>query len=195
MTVDDNELWVLSYYRASEISGSLFFGRLARSIKAGPIQRDMTRHFSDEALHAWYWSSCIERLGAQPLNLKEAYQDQYLAAAGMPVNVMEVLAITQVFERRVIHQYARHGRVSGLNPIVRDTLQRIMADEKWHIEWVGKALRALEKDYGKALIEQTLTRLRAADQEVYRKTMQEHDERIQHLTRHTSDLKGLGKCL
>jgi bacterioferritin (cytochrome b1) len=193
MAVSDNELWVLSYYRASEISGSLFFGRLARSMKPGPIQRDMTRHFSDEALHAWYWSSCIERLGAQPLNIKDAYQDQYLAAAGMPANVMEVLAITQVFERRVIHQYARHGRVTGLDPVVRDTLQKIMADERWHIEWVGKALRALEKDYGKALIEQTLIRCRAADREIYRKTMLEHDERIRHLAPRARDLGGLAR--
>src|SRR5207244_5261114 len=107
----------LSFYRTSEISGSLFFGRLARSMKPGPIQRDMTKHFSDEALHAWYWTSCIENLGAQPLKLREAYQDQYLAAAGMPANLMEILAITQIFERRVVNQYARHSRLSNVDPV------------------------------------------------------------------------------
>ncbi len=99
--VDENELWILSFYRTSEISGALFFGRLARTMKPGEIQRDMTKHFSDESMHAWYWTACIEKLGAHALKLEQSYQDQYLAAAGLPVNIMEVLAITQVFEKRV----------------------------------------------------------------------------------------------
>jgi len=177
----ENELWILSFYRTSEISGALFFGRLARSLKPGAIQRDMTKHFSDEALHAWYWTSCIENLGAQPLKLSEAYQDQYLAAAGMPANLMEVLAITQIFEKRVIHQYARHRRVPNVPPRVRETLDKITEDEKWHITWIRDALKGMEPEYGKDLIEATLNRFWEADQEVYRKTMEEHEERIRHL--------------
>lgn len=181
--LSENELWILSFYRTSEISGALFFGKLAKSMKPGNIQRDMTKHFSDEALHSWYWTSCIERLGAQALKLSEAYQDQYLAAAGMPVNLMEVLAITQVFEKRVVNQYARHHQVPGLQPEVRDTLAMIMVDEKWHIEWIHDALKRMEPEYGKDFIEATLSRFRQADQDVYGKTMQEHEERIEDLVR------------
>jgi hypothetical protein len=184
MLLSEDELWVLSFYRISEISGALFFGKLAKSMKPGELQRDMTRHFSDEALHAWYWTSCIERLGAQPLKLSEAYQDQYLATAGMPVNLMEVLAITQVFEKRVINQYARHNQIPGLQPEVRDTLARIMVDEKWHIEWIHGALKHMETEYGKDVIEATLGRFWQADQDVYSKTMREHEERM-------TDLAGL----
>ena len=179
--VDENELWILSFYRTSEISGALFFGKLAKSMKPGEIQRDMTKHFSDEALHSWYWTSCIERLGAQALKLSQAYQDQYLAAAGMPVNLMEVLAITQVFEKRVVNQYARHSQVPGLQQEVSDTLAKIMIDEKWHIEWIRDALKKMESEYGKDLIDATLTRFWQADQGVYSKTMQEHEERIASL--------------
>jgi hypothetical protein len=181
--LSENELWILSFYRTSEISGALFFGKLAKSMKPGAIQRDMTKHFSDEALHSWYWTSCIERLGAQPMKLSESYQDQYLGAAGLPVNLMEVLAITQVFEKRVINQYARHNQVPGLQTEVRETLATIMIDEKWHIEWIHDALKSMEPDYGKDLIEATLERFRQADQDVYSKTMQEHEERITHLVR------------
>ena len=177
----ENELWLLSFYRTSEIGGALFFGRLARSMKQGANQRDMTRHFADEAQHAWLWTSCIERLGAHPLKLTDAYQDQYLAAAGLPVNLMEVLAVTQVFESRVINQYARHQRASGLHPIVGETLERIMEDEKWHVEWVRRALRAMEPEYGKERIEKTIRHFREADEEVYRKTVLEHEERVAHL--------------
>jgi bacterioferritin (cytochrome b1) len=179
--LSENELWLLSFYRTSEISGSLFFGRLAKSLKPSAIQHDMTKHFSDEALHAWHWSACIEGLGAKPLKLTEAYQDQYLTAAGAPSNLMEVLAITQVFEKRVIHQYSRHREVEGLRPIIERTLSTIMQDERWHIQWIGKALKSMEPEYGKELIEKTLKRFWQADQEVYRKTVNEHEDRIQHL--------------
>lgn len=181
--LDENLLWILSFYRTSEISGALFFGRLARSMRPGPIQRDMTKHFSDEGMHAWYWTSCIERLGGEPLKLGEAYQDQYLTAAGMPVNLMEVLAITQIFEKRVIQQYSLHHSLPGIEPEVKETLNKIMQDEKWHIQWIRDALKSMESEYGKETIEATLKRFSEADQQVYFKTMKEHEERVQHLLR------------
>lgn len=108
MKIDENLHWILSFYRTSEISGALFFGELARSLRPSAIQQDMTRHFADEANHARIWTDCMESLGVEPLKLPTAYQNQYLAAAGMPVNLMEILAITQVFEKRVVAQYALH---------------------------------------------------------------------------------------
>ena len=183
MPLPEDHLWLLSFYRTSEISGSLFFGKLARTLRPGPIQIDMTKHFADEASHAWYWTECIRDRGGEPMKLEDAYQDQYAAAAGMPANLMEVLAITQVFERRVINQYTRHARLEGLAvPVVR-TLERIMQDELWHIDWVKKALESLEPEYGKDTIEKTLERLRAADREVYERTTKEHEQRLDALFR------------
>jgi len=179
--LNENELWILSFYRTSEISGSLFFGKLARTLRPGPIQIDMTKHFADEAQHAWYWTECIRDLGAKPLKLADAYQDQYASTAGMPANLMEVLAITQIFERRVINQYTRHVKVPDLKPPIARTLEKIMQDELWHIDWVKKALESLEPEYGKGTIEQTIERFRAADREVYANTMKEHEERLRAL--------------
>ena len=187
--LEENDLWILSFYRTSEISGALFFGRLARSVKPGPIQHDLTKHFADEAQHAWYWTSCLERLGAQPLKLNEAYQDQYVTAAGLPANLMEVLAITQIFEKRVINQYAQHNQVQGVQPEVRETLAKIMTDEKWHIQWIGEALKKMEGEYGKDIVQATLKRFAEADREVYRQTILEHEERIQHLMRSKQELR------
>ena len=154
----ENELWILSFYRTSEISGALFFGQLARSMRPGPIQRDMTKHFSDESFHAWLWTHAIERLDAKPIRMREAYQDQYIAAAGLPANLMEVLAITQVFERRVIGLYKRHSRVPRIAPVVRETFERIMKDEEWHLKWVGEALKSMEPEYGKDHVKATVRR-------------------------------------
>jgi rubrerythrin len=179
--IHDDELWILSFYRRSEISGALFFGRLAQTIRAGPIQHDLTKHFSDESMHAWYWTDCIEKLGAKPIQVDRSYQDQYLEAAGLPVNIMEILAITQVFERRVIGQYALHRALPGLPAEVEATLNRIMQDEKWHIEWVRDALVSLEPEYGAEHIARTIERYAAADRHVYERTLDEHSGRLKDL--------------
>jgi len=178
MSLSDDELFILSYYRTSEINGSLFFGRLARALKPSPIQHDLTKHFADEAQHAWYWSSCIDRLGARPIKLATGYQDQYLEAVGLPLNLMEVLAITLVFEQRVIHQYSRHLKLPDLHPDIADTFSRIMEDEKWHLQWVREALVGMEDRFGKDHIKATLDRNRAADRDIYAKTLAEYDARL-----------------
>ena len=181
--IDENLRWLLSFYRISEISGALFFGQLARSMRPGQNQKDMTQHFADEAQHAGYWTECLAKLDSEPLRIGTAYQDQYIAAAGMPVNMMEVLAITQIFERRVINQYARHGKVPDLQPAIAETLGKIMEDEKWHLQWIAAALKRMEPDYGAETIEATLKRFWEADKEVYAKTTAEQEQRVIELFR------------
>lgn len=179
--LDENLHWILSFYRTSEISGALFFGELARALRPSAIQQDMTRHFADEANHARYWTDCLAELGAEPLKLPIAYQNQYIAAAGMPTNMMEILAITQVFEKRVVAQYSLHGKSPNTPKIVSDTIDEIMIDEQWHIQWIRDALKGMEDDYGADNIKDTLRRFTLADREVYQSTAQEHQERLGEL--------------
>lgn len=179
--IDENLHWILSFYRTSEIGGALFFGELARSLRPSAIQQDMTRHFADEANHARWWTDCLEELGVQPLKLATAYQNQYLAAAGMPANLMEILALTQVFEKRVVGQYALHAASPHTPEAVRRTLATIMQDERWHIRWIREALAGMESEYGADGIRDTLRRYTLADREVYRRTAREHEERIREL--------------
>ena len=181
MRIDENLHWILSFYRTSEISGALFFGELARSLRPSAIQQDMTRHFADEANHARFWTDCMAKLGVEPLKLPVAYQNQYLAAGGMPANLMEILAVTQVFEKRVVGQYALHRKSPNVPATVIETIDTIMEDEKWHIEWIREALKDMEPDYGEQTIRDTLRRYTLADREVYLKTAQEHEERLGEL--------------
>lgn len=190
MSLSDNDLWLLSFYRSSEINGALFFGRVARIVK-GPLQVDVTHHFSDEANHATYWTHCIDDLGHQPIRQNKAYQDQYLDAVGLPANLMEVMAITQVFEKRVINQYRRHLRSAGTHPRVRQTIETIMKDERWHVQYVKQALEDMSEKYGGELIQQTLERYTAADQEVYEKTLEEYGERMTFLFETEADRIGV----
>ncbi|MEO7836318.1 MAG: ferritin-like domain-containing protein [Acidimicrobiales bacterium] len=182
MALSEDELFVLSFYRSSEINGSLFFGRLARALKPGPIQHDLSKHFADEAQHAWYWTECIDRLGARPLKLADAYQDRYLEAVGLPMNMMEVLAITLIFERRVINQYVKHLAVPDLDAEIGATISRIMEDERWHVQWVREALTGLEGRFGQEHVETTLHRYRDADREVYAQALAEYEERFAFLS-------------
>ena len=73
--ISENERWILSFYRTSEISGSLFFTRLANSLKAGCIQHDMTKHYADEAMHAWCWTDCLNKLGVEPMALGDTSRE------------------------------------------------------------------------------------------------------------------------
>jgi bacterioferritin (cytochrome b1) len=175
-SLSDNDLWLLNYYRASEINGALFFGRIARVVR-GPLQVDVTHHFADEATHAHYWTECLSDLGHNPSRQVRAYQDQYFDAAGVPASLMEVLAITLVFEKRTMTQYSSHLRVAA-HPRVRETLERIMLDERWHVKYVRDALQDLSVKYGEAAVSETLDRYTAADQAVYAKTLAEHGERM-----------------
>ena len=188
-TMGDTQRWLLSFYRTSEISGALFFGRLARAQRPGPIQQDLTHHFADEAQHARYWTDCLTELDTEPLKLGVAYQDQYLAAAGLPANLMEVLAITSVFERRVINQYARHLTVPELEPAVTRTLTRIMQDERWHISWVRQALKDMSAEYGRDTVKAAVRRFERADREVYAATISEHEERVSFILDHAGSAR------
>ena len=179
--IDENNRWLLSFYRTSEIGGALFFGQLARTTRVGGMQQALTRHFADEAQHARYWTDCLASLGAEPMRLGESYQDRYLKEAGLPANFMEVLAVTHAFERRVMGQYARHLQLEGVHPEIRETLERIVTDERRHLLWVRQALREMEHDYGAHAVKQARERFEAADEVVYRQLVCEHGDRMKDL--------------
>jgi demethoxyubiquinone hydroxylase (CLK1/Coq7/Cat5 family) len=172
----DAERWLLSYYRASEIDGALFFGRLCKVIRDPRVQPDLTRHFADESQHTRWWTDCMDELGVRPMKVVSSYQDAYLEAGGAPANVMEVLAVTLAFEKRVAGSYAAHTKVAGLAAPIRATLEKIMKDEGWHIHWVSKALRDMHVEYGERDVEAAIKRYADADREVYARTLAEHDE-------------------
>ena len=139
----ESDRWLLSFYRASELQGALFFGRLARTLREPGVVSDMTAHFADEARHAALFSRCLDELGAAPCTTGRAYQDGYLEAAGLPASLLEVLALTHVFERRVMRQYAEHLRLRRGPAEVEAVLRTIMRDERRHVAWTKAAVERL----------------------------------------------------
>ena len=165
--LSDEELWELSYYRASELAGSLLMGRLARRTRDDELRTRLTWHFAEEARHAWRWTEVIRLLGADPVPVDDTYQSNYLSRVGIPTDELELLALTYVFERRVAQHFALHRSLPGLHPLVRETLASMCSEEGPHLRWIRERLDAAAGRLGKERVDATVRRYETIDREVY----------------------------
>jgi rubrerythrin len=138
--ISESELWVLSYYRASELAGALLFGRLARRTRNDELRVFLTQHFAEEAHHAWLWTETIGRVGKTPLPLTETYQSAYGREIGLPSSMPEVLLLTEVFEGRIRFQFQRHAAMPDVHEVVKQTLLQMLDEEEKHVGWVMQRL-------------------------------------------------------
>jgi demethoxyubiquinone hydroxylase (CLK1/Coq7/Cat5 family) len=178
MSITENDRWLLSYYRGSEIDGALFFGKVAETVRSAALSADVSQHFADEAKHAAIWTRCLTDLDVEPLRIRDSYQSQYFDTVGAPANLMEVLAVTYVFEKRVIGLYNRHLRSPGTHPRVRAALDEIMHDERWHVQYVRRAVQSMADRHGRERVDATIARYAEADDAIYAATLAEHGERM-----------------
>lgn len=175
-SIPADELWVLSYYRASELAGALLFGRLARRTIDPEMAALLTDHFAEEARHAQLWTQTIRRLGHWPIRITETYQSRYAREIGLPTSIPQILVLTRVFEERICHHFSRHARRPNTHPAVKETLLTMLRDESQHLDWVGKKLA----EYEIAGVEDIagLTRsYREADERIYRDVLI-HEKRL-----------------
>jgi hypothetical protein len=182
--LSDEELWTLSYYRASELAGSLLMGRLARRVTDDELRTRLTWHFAEEARHAWRWTEVIRLLGADPLPVTETYQSNYLGRVGIPRDELELLALTYVFERRVAQHFSVHRQLPGLHPLIRDTLATMCSEEGPHLRWIRERLEKEAAWDGGARVLDVLRRYEAIDREVYRLEAEKFVARGWKLPRH-----------
>jgi acyl carrier protein len=175
MEISENDLWILSYYRESELAGALIMGRLARETDEDELRVNLTEHCAEEAHHAWLWTRTILEVGGMPRRVSETYQSRYFAEIGSPRTVLEVLTLTQVFERRVLNHFKAHLRRPDTHPVVAGTLKRMIADEAGHIGWVKRHLDRYAHDGGAAAVAATLRRFDEIDRGVYADLIEYHD--------------------
>jgi acyl carrier protein len=167
LEISENELWLLSYYRESELAGALLMGRLARETDDDDLRIRLTEHCAEEARHAWAWTETILKVGGTPRRVSETYQSRYHAAVGNPTNLLEVLALTQIFERRVVRHFRAHLSWPGTHPYVKQTLQQLIEEEAGHIRWVKDRLDAYAAINGDAVVQEMLDRFKRIDEQVY----------------------------
>jgi acyl carrier protein len=173
--ISENDLWILSYYRESELAGALIMGRLARETDDDDLRVHLTQHCAEEAHHAWLWTETILKVGGTPRRVAETYQTRYYAEIGTPASLLEILTLTQVFERRVIRHFRAHLKWPNTHPAVTATLQRMIDDEVGHIGWVKDRLDRYAVEKGEALVADTMRRFTEVDQRVYDAAMRYRD--------------------
>jgi acyl carrier protein len=173
--ISENDLWILSYYRESELAGGLIMGRLARETDDDDLRVHLTEHCAEEANHAWLWTQTILKVGGTPRRVAETYQARYYAEIGTPTSLLEILTLTQVFERRVIRHFRAHLKWPNTHPAVIATLERMIAEEVGHITWVKDRLDRYAAEKGDALVTETMRRFTEVDQRVYDAAMRYRD--------------------
>ena len=98
--------------------------------------------------------------------MRDTYQTRYVDAVGTPLTMLEVLALTQIFERRVYRHFTLHLRVPGIHPAVATTLRRMIEEERGHLSWVKAWLDEQAKERGQE-VRDVMRRYAVADQRVY----------------------------
>ena len=136
-----NLAWKLNWYRQSELEGALLLGRLVRFAAHGELIANLMKHCADEARHGHLWSDCLRKLGLPYIRIHRSYQSLFLSHGAAPASLVEVLAFTQVFERRVHKRFTEELADPALPPAARTTFEIMLEDEKAHLAWVHDWLK------------------------------------------------------
>ncbi len=166
MDITPRELGFLNFYRASELHGGLILGQVARRARGAALVLELTRHSAEEVVHAQLWTETIIAVGGEVRPVRETYQARYARFVGTPMALIDVLALTQVFERRVYRHFTEHLKRQSTHPCVRATLERMLEEEKGHLRWVKRWLDEQARVRGDG-VRDTLARYAEADALVY----------------------------
>src|SRR5688572_30098535 len=164
-TATRNLTWKLNWYRQSELEGALLLGRLVRMADTSELITRLTSHCADEARHAQLWAECLVELGLPFIRMQRSYQSLYLDHGGAPTRLVEVLAFTQIFERRVHKRFNDEVADPNLPAAVRETFLTLIHDEKDHLEWVHAWLKIIPE------ASSILQRYQEIDLDVYRSVL------------------------
>jgi demethoxyubiquinone hydroxylase (CLK1/Coq7/Cat5 family) len=176
MDIDPRELGWLNFYRASELHGGLVLGQLALRVREPRLIDELTRHSAEEVVHARLWTDTILAVGGTPRPVRRTYQARYAELLGGVRSLFQVLALTQVFERRVYRHFTAHERRPGTHPAVRATLARMLEEEKGHLSWVRDWLEEQEARRP-GVVQRTLAGYAAVDRQVYDAVVAEYGYR------------------
>ncbi|HSJ32299.1 MAG TPA: ferritin-like domain-containing protein [Longimicrobiales bacterium] len=173
MQIGTLEIQRLNFYRACELHGGLMLGQLVRRVRDPELIVMLTRHSADEYAHARLWTDTIIELGGEPHPVRATYQSRLGRIVGAPASVFHVLALSQVFERRVFRHFTQHARLPGTHPAVRAVLERMIEEEKVHLSWMSDWLQ-LESARRRVNVSDLLSRFALADARVYGELIYEY---------------------
>jgi bacterioferritin (cytochrome b1) len=147
MPLTDRELWILNFFRNSELHGALLMGRLARVPQTPELLKNITRHCATEAHHAALLTELIAGLGGAVDPSVRTVQEHYSREGGVPTELVDILVLSQTLEHRVLVTYRQQLDAPGLNPKIGEVLEEILREEEEHGGgeecWLEQALRRL----------------------------------------------------
>jgi bacterioferritin (cytochrome b1) len=177
MTPSTHEIALLNFYRASELHGGLILGQMVRRTRDPELILNLTQHSAEEVMHAQLWTETIIAVGGKPAPVRETYQTRYAEEVGTPISMLEILALTQVFERRVYRHFTLHLRLPNVHPVVAATLRRMLDEERGHLTWVKRWLdkQSLQRPEE---VRQVMSRYAEVDERVYAAISTEYGWRL-----------------
>lgn len=173
---------LFSHYRDAELRGADLIMRLINRIDDGALQEKLTRHLADETHHAWLWTERIRALGGDPIRIDDGYHRHLRRKAGLPSNLLDLLALTYVIEERSRTRYAEHAARPDVDPETLHVLQQMCVDEEWHLSWVADTLRELEQSEGREKVAAVLARYRALEAEAFTEMLAAEQAALRDLT-------------
>lgn len=168
LSAADKLVWIFSFYRDAELRGARLLFNLLHHLKDSESQLKMSRHLADETRHAWLWTKRIADLGAAPKIVDDGYQRRLGLRAGVPKDLIDLLALTVVVEERARSRYMQHAQMPNVDPETLAVLNAVTEDESWHLSWIERQMREIAREQGDPeRAERALERYRAIDREVY----------------------------
>lgn len=166
MRIDQRELEILNFYRASELRGGRVLAAVAERARESDLFMELTRHAAEEVEHARLWAETLRDLGGRPRPTRDTAQARYAAEVGRPSSLLHVLALTQLFERGVYAHFVERARDPRTHPRIRSTLVRMIEEEKGHLCWVKRWLDA-QASRRPGVVQEVMARYEAADRIVW----------------------------
>lgn len=158
---------MFAFYRNAEQHGANLLFRLLKHLKDPDAQAMLSQHLAEETQHAWLWTDRILRAGHKPMIVTDGYQTRIGRAAGIPRDVIDLLALTVVVEQRALRRYQRHLRRPNVDEDTKNVLKTVTKDEAWHIDWIRKHGRELAEQAGTPdRFDDAIKKFRAIDEEV-----------------------------
>ncbi len=158
---------MFAFYRNAEQHGANLLFRLLKHLDDPDAQAMLSQHLAEETKHAWMWTDRILRAGYKPMVIADGYQTRIGRAAGIPRDVVDLLALTVVVEQRAMRRYQRHLGRKNLDADTEQVLREVTKDEAWHIDWIRKHGRELAEQRGTPeRFEEAVQRFRVVDEEV-----------------------------
>ena len=165
---EDSWLTVFSFYRDAELRGARLLFNLLGHMKDSDSQLKLARHLADETRHAWLWTRRIAEMGAAPLKISDGYQRRLGKLAGVPKDVVSLLALTVVVEERAQRQYLEHAALPGVDDKTLEVLKAVTEDETWHLSWIMGKMREIAREEGnERRADEALERYREIDRQVF----------------------------